>query len=42
MVHAPARDLLLVLNRRLAPEHARLRVVGEHSLLTHWLAHGRF
>jgi uncharacterized protein (TIGR03083 family) len=39
-VRAPARELLLLLNRRLGPEHAEIS--GESALLAAWLAHARF
>lgn len=35
-------DLLLVLMRRVAPNHAPITVLGDASLLDHWLAHTRF
>jgi len=41
-VRAPARELLLVLNRRLDPEKAGVEVSGDGTLLTHWLANGTF
>jgi uncharacterized protein (TIGR03083 family) len=40
-IRAPARELLLVLNRRLDPtEH--VEVIGDHALFTHWLGHTTF
>jgi uncharacterized protein (TIGR03083 family) len=41
-VVAPARELLLVMNRRLDPTADRVRVVGDQALFTHWLEHSRF
>ena len=41
-VRAPARELLLVLNRRLDPAHQGVEVTGDRGLFTHWLEHSRF
>ncbi len=41
-VRARARELLLVLNRRLDPGTAGAEVTGDNALFAHWLAHGRF
>jgi uncharacterized protein (TIGR03083 family) len=41
-VRAPARELLLVLNRRLDPAKAGVQTTGDHALFAHWLEHGRF
>jgi uncharacterized protein (TIGR03083 family) len=42
-VRGPARELLLVLNRRTAPEQAAgLEVFGDRELFYHWLAHSAF
>ncbi len=42
IVRAPARELLLVLNRRLDPTHPDMDITGDHALFTYWLEHGRF
>ena len=42
IVEAPARELLLVLNRRLDPTHPGVDITGDHALFTYWLEHGRF
>ena len=42
IVRAPARELLLVLNRRLDPTHPGVDITGDHALFTYWLEHGRF
>ena len=39
-VRGPVLSLLLVLNRRLGPEH--LEVIGDASVFEHWLAHSQF
>lgn len=39
-VHAPARELLLVLNRRLPPD--TVTILGDGSIFEHWLEHSRF
>jgi uncharacterized protein (TIGR03083 family) len=41
-VRGPARDLLLVLNRRLDPGQAAVDSVGAEALFTHWLANSAF
>jgi len=41
-VAAPARDLLLVLNRRLDPQRADLSVTGNRELFAHWVAQSTF
>jgi uncharacterized protein (TIGR03083 family) len=41
-VDGPARELLLVLNRRLEPERAGLTITGDGALFTQWLEHTRF
>jgi uncharacterized protein (TIGR03083 family) len=41
-VQARARELLLVLNRRLDPDEQGVQIAGDRALLTHWLAHSRF
>jgi uncharacterized protein (TIGR03083 family) len=41
-VRAPARELLLVLNRRLDPAAAKVEISGDAELFAHWLANGRF
>ena len=39
-VRGPARELLLVLNRRLGVEH--VEITGDGALFADWLAHSRF
>ena len=41
-VRAPARELLLLLNRRLDLGHDAIEVTGDQALLQHWLQHTRF
>jgi uncharacterized protein (TIGR03083 family) len=41
-VRAPARELLLVLNRRLPPARQGVEITGDGELFTHWLEHSRF
>jgi uncharacterized protein (TIGR03083 family) len=41
-VRAPARELLLVLNRRLGPDRHGVQITGDRALFTHWLEHSRF
>jgi uncharacterized protein (TIGR03083 family) len=41
-VSAPARELLLLLNRRIEPEHDGVEVTGDRALLDHWLLHTKF
>ena len=41
-VRAPARELLLVVNRRLDPGGQGVEVTGDGALFTHWLEHSRF
>jgi uncharacterized protein (TIGR03083 family) len=41
-VRAPARELLLVLNRRLDPVRAGVEIAGDRGLFTYWLEHTRF
>lgn len=41
-VRAPARELLLVLNRRLDPDRQGVEIVGDRALFTHWLEHSRW
>jgi uncharacterized protein (TIGR03083 family) len=41
-VSAPARELLLLLNRRVEPEHDGVEVTGDRALLDHWLRHTKF
>ncbi|HET8642782.1 MAG TPA: maleylpyruvate isomerase family mycothiol-dependent enzyme [Pseudonocardiaceae bacterium] len=41
-VRAPARELLLVLNRRLDPARHGVTVTGDEALFSHWLEHSRF
>ncbi len=41
-VRAPARELLLVLNRRLDTAVAGVEVTGDRALFAHWLEHSRF
>jgi uncharacterized protein (TIGR03083 family) len=41
-VRAPARELLLVLNRRLDPAREGVEIAGDRALFTHWLEHSRF
>ena len=41
-VRAPARDLLLVLNRRLDPARGRLEIGGDAELFAYWLENSRF
>jgi len=41
-VRAPARELLLVLNRRLDPIRAGVEITGDRTLFTYWLEHARF
>lgn len=41
-VRGPVVDLLLVLMRRVAPAQAPITVLGDASVLEHWLAHTRF
>jgi uncharacterized protein (TIGR03083 family) len=41
-VRAPARELLLVLNRRLDPIQAGVEITGDRELFTYWLEHGSF
>ena len=39
---APARELLLVLNRRLDPARAGVEITGDPALFTYWVEHSRF
>jgi uncharacterized protein (TIGR03083 family) len=41
-VRAPARELLLLVNRRLDPGHDEIEVTGDLALLDHWLEHTTF
>jgi uncharacterized protein (TIGR03083 family) len=41
-VRAPARHLLLLLNRRLSAEAAAVQIVGDKELFAHWLSNSRF
>ncbi|OKJ76505.1 maleylpyruvate isomerase family mycothiol-dependent enzyme [Streptomyces sp. CB02460] len=41
-VRGPLTDLMLVLNRRLAPESDRVEVVGDAAVLDSWLEHATF
>ena len=41
-VTAPARELLLLLNRRIGADHDGIGVTGDRGLLDHWLEHTRF
>jgi uncharacterized protein (TIGR03083 family) len=41
-VRGPARELLLVLNRRLSPSRAGVEIAGDAGLFTYWLEHSRF
>jgi hypothetical protein len=41
-VRAPARELLLVLNRRLDPARQGVAITGDRGLFAHWLEHSRF
>jgi hypothetical protein len=41
-VRAPARELLLVLNRRLEPTREGVEIAGDRALFTYWLEHSRF
>jgi uncharacterized protein (TIGR03083 family) len=41
-VRAPARDLLLLVNRRLDPAGPAVAVAGDEALLAYWLEHSRF
>jgi uncharacterized protein (TIGR03083 family) len=41
-VNAPARELLLLLNRRIEPSHDGVDVTGDPALLDHWLQHTKF
>ena len=41
-VRAPARELLLLVNRRIDPGDDSIEVTGDHALLHHWLEHTRF
>jgi hypothetical protein len=42
LVRAPARELLLVLNRRIDPGHDGVEITGDRALFAHWLANSRF
>ena len=42
IARAPARELLLVLNRRLDPARAGMKITGDGRLFTHWLEHSKF
>lgn len=39
VVSAAVADLLLLVNRRIPPEDARVTVTGDRALLDHWLTH---
>jgi uncharacterized protein (TIGR03083 family) len=41
-VSAPARELLLLLNRRIEPEHDGVEVTGDRAELDYWLLHTKF
>jgi uncharacterized protein (TIGR03083 family) len=41
-VRAPARELLLLLNRRFTPAHDALEVTGNRALLDHWWENTKF
>jgi uncharacterized protein (TIGR03083 family) len=41
-VRGPAADLLLVLTRRLPPSTPGVEILGQQTLLTHWLEHTPF
>jgi hypothetical protein len=41
-VRGPAASLLLILTRRLPPTDPAVEVLGERTLLTHWLQHTPF
>jgi uncharacterized protein (TIGR03083 family) len=41
-VRAPARELLLVMNRRLDPTGEGVEITGDTALFTHWLKHSQF
>lgn len=41
-VRAPARELLLVLNRRLDPAGRTVEITGDPALFAHWLEYSRF
>jgi uncharacterized protein (TIGR03083 family) len=41
-LRARARELLLVVNRRLDPDGQGVEVTGDRGLFTHWLEHSRF
>ncbi len=41
-VRAPARELLLVLNRRLDPAQPGVEISGDRALFTQWLEHSKF
>jgi hypothetical protein len=42
LVRAPARELLLVLNRRLDLGRAGTEIIGDRALFAHWLEHAKF
>jgi MDMPI C-terminal domain/Mycothiol maleylpyruvate isomerase N-terminal domain len=42
VVRAPARELLLLLNRRLDPCHEGVEIIGDRALFMHWLEHSKF
>ncbi|HKD98286.1 MAG TPA: maleylpyruvate isomerase family mycothiol-dependent enzyme [Micromonosporaceae bacterium] len=41
-VRAPARELLLVLNRRLDADRQDVEITGDRAVFIHWLEHSRF
>jgi uncharacterized protein (TIGR03083 family) len=41
-VRAPARELLLVLNRRITPSGKGVEITGDHALFTHWQEQSKF
>jgi hypothetical protein len=41
-VRASARELLLVLNRRLEPAQAVVEITGDRAVFAHWLEHSSF
>jgi len=42
VVRAPARELLLLLNRRLDTLHEGVEIIGDRALLMDWLEHSKF
>jgi predicted lipid carrier protein YhbT len=41
-VRAPARELLLVLNRRIDPSRKGVEITGDHALFKYWQEHSKF